>query len=567
MRFAVSHEKFWSLTMRSLKRSIRIAGAFAVLLMPSLQASDQVPTDEPTVAALKMEARLAAERGDFALAAKQLEVAARRSGDRQVADRAGEMRQQLETAGGNQFADFTELIQLIQDQTSPPARWFDIDGEGGRISQFSQGIFIGSPAVMASMALSFDDSSLLNAANFARTANGNHDVSASSELRLVSLTRLEKHVARLLQEGKDVPDDVLMLAGLTEVQFLFFFPETKDVVIGGPAGAWKTDDSGRVVGADTNRPVLHLDDLVTLSRTFSQDGTGYFMCSIDPRPEQVVAVKNLVAATGSNVERRELKRWTQKLEETLGLQNVILQGLPTNSRVASVIVDTDYRMKEIGIGKRRGPSGMKSYFDLLTRNDRQSGASMDALRWWMTVAYDAIRVAPDGNAFELTGRSIQCLSENQMLKNDGQRESTGNADRANAEFARLFTQHLPQLAEQDVAFADLQNIFDLSVVAALLHSPQMVARTGWKTDTFSVTGDFATAPVDVPEELMTAANFRIYRDGAVVIQVAGGVKGDVRRIVRDPSIYKQSEAVADVSVDANPIGQGSDRWWWDAAAR
>jgi Protein of unknown function (DUF1598) len=566
MRFALSPKNIWSLTMRSLKRSIRIAGAFAILLLPTLHASDQAVDDAQTASQLKMEARLAAERGDFSLAAERLEVAARMSGNRQVAERAGEIRRGMETAGGNQFANFTQLIQLIQDQTSPPARWFDVDGEGGRISQFSQGVFIGSPAVLASMAISFDDSRLLNAANFARTANGNDDVEQDSLLRLVSLTRLEKHVEQLLAEGKQIPEDVLLLAGLTEIRFLFLFPETNDVVIGGPAGAWKQDDAGRAVGVNRNRPVLHLDDLVTLSRTFSRDGAGYFMCSIDPKQQQVVAVKNLVTAQG-DVETRGLKRWTQKLEDTLGLQNVIIQGIPTDSRVASVIVDADYRMKQIGIGRRRGPSGMKSYFDLISRKERRSGSSMDALRWWLTVAYDAIRVAPDGSTFELTGRSIQCLSENQLLKDNGQRESSGGADKANTEFARLFTKHLPALAEQDLVFADLQNVFDLSLVSALIHSQGLAARMGWKPDTFSAAGEFATASVEVPEELMTAANFRIYRDGAVVIQVAGGVQGDVRRIVRDPANFTESDDVTKFSSEANPIGHSADRWWWDAAIR
>jgi len=381
------------------------------------------------------------------------------------------------------------------------------------------------------------------------------------------LTRLQQHVAGLIAEGKEIPEDALMLAGLTEVKYLFVFPETNDVVIGGPAGEWKSDEDGQVVGVSRNRPVLRLDDLVTLSRTFSRDGAGYFMCSIDPKREQVIAVKDLVAGRQGPIERRELKKWTQSLEDTLGLQNVIIQGIPTDSRVAERIVEADYRMKEFGIGQRHGPSGIKSYFDLLTRKDRQSGSSMDALRWWLTVAYDAIRVSPDGNAYELTGRSVQCLSENQLLKNDGQRESSGGADRANAEFARLFTENLSALAKEDLVFADLQNIFDLSVVSALIHARGLLDQGGLQADAFAAAGDYVPATADVPEELMTAANFRIYRDGAVVIQVAGGVQGDVRSIVRDPNNFSQSDEVALIGEKANPIGQPVGQWWWDAAAR
>ncbi|MGV2341917.1 MAG UNVERIFIED_CONTAM: hypothetical protein LVR18_50785 [Planctomycetaceae bacterium] len=86
----------------------------------------------------------------------------------------------------------------------------------------------------------------------------------------------------------------------------------------------------------------------------------------------------------------------------------------------------------------------------------------------MTVGYDAIQMSPDQSAFEFTGRSVRCLSENQFVDNDGTRKSTGKVDGANAEFARLFTENLPALAEQDPVFADLQNIFDLALATTLI---------------------------------------------------------------------------------------------------
>ena len=96
-------------------------------------------------------------------------------------------------------------MQLIKDQTAPPARWFDIDGEGGRMSQFSQGVFMGAPAVMAALTLAADDSRLISAFEMAKSANFNHDVHATSNLRLVSLPRLEQHVLDLTEAGLPFP--------------------------------------------------------------------------------------------------------------------------------------------------------------------------------------------------------------------------------------------------------------------------------------------------------------------------------------------------------------------------
>lgn len=570
----ICRNQSWNWTS-GVSQGLRWACGFAVLAASSVAAAggpvvgtaltaEAVTTSQKH----KIEARLAAEKGDFVTAVSELQTAARLRGDLATADRAGNALTGLEAGGGNQFADFSSIIQLIQEQTSPPAKWFDIDNEGGRITQFAQGVFVGGPAMLAQMALTLDDSGLMKAAELARTSNQNRDVNVQSELRLVSLSRLEQHVQRLIEDGQPIPEDVLNLAGLSEVRYLFFFPETGDVVIGGQAGQWKSAEDGRSIGVASNRPTLQLDDLVTLSRTFSRDGSRFFMCSIDPKQGQVKALQDYVNANRRQLNARSAQQWTEKLESTLGLQNVIVQGLPADSRVASVIVDADYRMKEIGIGKREGVSGMKSYFDLLSRSERRGSRSMDALRWWMTVGYDAIRVAPDGTVFELTGRAVECLSENQLVKADGQREATGVADRANAEFAALFTEHLPKLAEQDAVFADLQNVFDLALVSALMNTNQLAERTtGWSSSTFAADGDYAPAPVEVPSELMTAAACKVYNGGDVVIQVAGGVRGDLMKIVRDQKSFVASSELKTEAGKAHPAGHSTSQWWWDAAAR
>jgi len=515
-------------------------------------------------AKLRMEARLAAEQGDFLAATESLESAANLVGDRMTAGKARDAHAELEAQGGSQFANFGPIMQLIQDQTAPPARWFDVDGEGGRMTEFSQGVFMGAPAVMAALTLAADDSRLISAFEMAKSANPNHNVHATSNLRLVSLPRLEQHVLSLTEAGLPVSDDVACLAGLTEVRYLFVFAETGDIVIGGPAGDWTVDDTGRTVGIAQHRPTLKLDDLVTLSRTFSSGGAGFFMCSIDPKPDQVKAVRDLVAKSGT-LSAQNVGAFTKTAAETLGLQNVIVNGIPADSHVASVIVDADYQMKLIGIGKRDGADGMKSYFDLISRSERH-GSAMDALRWWMTVGYDAIYVDPGQQAFEFSGRSIRCLSENQIVQNDGSRQATGKAEKANAEFARLFTENLPKLAEQEMLFADLQNVFDLALVSALVQCNGIAHQIGWHSEAFGVDGSYQPSNADVPTELMTAANFRTYRGGDLVVQVAGGVRGDLKSIVQNPETFEISPEVAKKAATANPIGQ-SGRWWWDAAAR
>lgn len=550
---------------RFVRRGITFALGCAVLASNGITSAGE--SDNPSAirmesARLRMEARLAAEEGDFRKAAEHLEASALKAGDRKTADRARVSREKLEAAGGAQ-TDFQTLINLIVEQTSPPATWELDGGDFGTVTQFDQGVFFGTPLIAASLVMRYDNSRLLAAAELARTANPNDDVQEAAGLRLVSLPRLEQHVKSLMAAGQPIPDDVACLAGLTEVQFLFVFPDTRDIVIGGPAGAWKNADDQRTVSVSNGRPTLRFDDLVTLSRTFEPGGSGFFRCSIDPKPEQVKAVRDYAAKT--ELTSGNVQKVTDKLEEMLGLQNVIVQGIPQDSRVASVIVEADYQMKLIGIGEREGAAGMKSYFDLLSRAERK-GSAMDALRWWMTVGHDSIQVSPDRHSFEFSGREIQCQSENQLIAADGSRQATGKADNANTEFARLFTEHLPELSNQDVVFADLQNVFDLGLATALVHTMGLNREVGWQPEVLSAVGGYSPAPVEVPAELMTAASSRVYNGREIVVQVAGGVRGDLRSIVRNPENFEVSAEVVKKAVEANPVGQ-SGRWWWDAAAR
>lgn len=561
---SIAVSEYRSRWTRILRKGMRVALCMTVLSGSAL-AGDQTKDDVPPLmqsSRLRAESRMAAERGEFVLAADKLEQAAMTVGDRTTAKKAADTKEQLQANGGSQ-ADFQTLMTLIMEQTSPPALWIQNGDEIGSMSPFLQGVFVGAPAMAEAMAMTTDNTRLITAAELARTANNNNNVHETSRLRLVSLPRLEQHIQDLKAAGKPVTEDMKTLAGLTSVEFLFVFPDTGDVVIGGPAGDWKKGEDDRYLSLDNNRPTLQLDDLVTLSRTFGSNGQGFFMCTIDPKPEQVKAVKELAA--NLKLSAGNVRETAEKLEQTLGLQNVHVGGVPADSRVADVIVDADYQMKLIGIGERKGAEGMKSYFELVGRDERR-GSSMDALRWWMTVGYDAIQVAPNGLSYEFSGRSIRCLSENQIVGNDGSRQSTGKADGANAEFAKLFTENLPALAEQDVVFADLQNIFDLALATTIVNTMGLQRQAGWQPEVFTAGSDFQTQAVDVPEELMTAANFKTYRGGDIMIQVAGGIRADMKSVVSDPKNFEVSPEVAKAAKNANPVGQGG-RWWWDAAAR
>lgn len=543
----------------------RIPAMLGLILMSAtcLVADDAISDSNqgPEVEQLRQEARIAAELGDFSLAVSRIKDAATRAGDQDTADRAS----QAMPAGGSQFANFSEILQLITEQTSPPAEWVQVDGEGGQISISQQGVLLTSTSVLKSLATIKDDSNLLKMAQAYKQANHNADARQTSSMRMVSLTRLAAVVQRTVEAGGTLPEDLRVLAGLNRIDYVFAYPETGDIVIAGPAGDWQSEADQRVVNVETGRPTLQLDDLVTLLRTFSQNGPGGFVCSIDPVQQQVQAVQAFVAKNQKALNPATAAEFTSEVERQLGLQNVIVQGVPADSRIASVIVDADYRMKEIGVGRREGVKGMKSYFDLMTRSEQRGTGKMDALRWWMAVGYDAIQVSSDAKVFEFSGNAIQCLSEDQVVRADGSRSGKGRNSRANTKFAELFTKFLPELAKQDVVFADLENIFDLAIVTSLIQQQGLGQQVGFNADAFVTDRLVRPASVDVPEKLMTAAEYRVFNGRSVVVQVAGGVRADLSNLI---SSDRQSNSDLDSKTNiATPLGQQNGRWWWDAPVK
>ncbi len=79
---------------------------------------------------------------------------------------------------------------------------------------------------------------------------------AAKGLRKISLRRLEEAIAAHPDDNTPMPEDIRFLGGLQQIQYVFVYPEQRDIVIAGPAEGWKLNALGEVVGVTTNRPVL-----------------------------------------------------------------------------------------------------------------------------------------------------------------------------------------------------------------------------------------------------------------------------------------------------------------------
>jgi hypothetical protein len=163
----------------------------------------------------------------------------------------------------------------------------------------------------------------------------------SQDLTYISLPRLFEAVQSLTEQKKDLPDNLRYLSGLTQIRYVFVYPEEHDLVIAGPSEAFdatiKTEPHGKVTG----RPVLHLDDLVTALRN-----PRAFGCSLDPHPDSLNR-SNAVMKELANAARGERMN---ALKEAMGAQQVRLFGVPADTRLAFVTIAADYKLKRLMLG-------------------------------------------------------------------------------------------------------------------------------------------------------------------------------------------------------------------------
>jgi hypothetical protein len=556
--------------IKSAKKSA-VAGLDQSLLAARLAAGEFGPAlddagsiADPGQRTAYLQQIVSAERGAGELQAA--EMAATRIPMREERSRSrGEVVRDRGLQGGGVQADFTSLMNLIST-TVQPDTWEELSGPGSMMP-YRTGVYVDPHGLMRTLAKEEDTGALESLGRRAREAELNSDMARPSSLRLVSLKRLERAVAERLDSGRPILETMQHLAGLTQIRYVFVYPDDHEIVIAGPAEGWKYQDSGRSVGRESARPSLNLDDFVVVCRTFAPGGNGEFGCSINTRDENLKAVKEFVEQSNKSPlapGKAARDKWLGELQRRLGQQDVVIIGVPANTRVAQIVAEADYRMKLIGVEKLDGGKEIPSYFALLKAAGQVKGAPLEALRWWLTMKYGAIVHNPDRSFFEIQDSSVLVQSENQFVNSRGQHVPTGVSESVNQLFAQNFTQHYAKLARREPVFADLRNLFDMALVAALCRQESLHERSGWDLGVFGPEGAYRPAVVPSPAVIESVLNHKVYNGTNLVVQVAGGVEANLLAVARDPRLAKEDAGLNQVGGRAKLPKLPAGRWWWDA---
>ena len=60
---------------------------------------------------------------------------------------------------------------------------------------------------------------------------------------------------------------------------------------------------------------------------------------------------------------------------------------------------------------------------------------------------------------------------------------------------------------------------------------------GWDLGAFAADGAYQTAHYQSPKHIMSVVNHRVYDGKDIVVQVAGGVDGQIRNVLNDPHVF------------------------------
>jgi hypothetical protein len=461
--------------------------------------------------------------------------------------------------GGAALADFDTLINLIESTVTPDV--WETNGGNGAIEPYPAGVYVDATGVLKKIER-IDSGALTELRERAMAGDyAEKEVATESSLRFVSLRKLQDAVSRRFVTGEPLTSEMKYLAGIHRAQYVFVDSKNGDILIGGPAGRLAVGESGRMLHVESGDAALHLDDLLVMLRTI-ESGTP-FGCTIEPRRGNLENLQTYLANQGPLKAGRRAA-WLKGIQDAVGYQDIRVFGMNGESHAAQVLVEADYHMKRVGIGLEPTVDGVTSYISSIQLDENGNPPPMSVFRCWFVMNYESVVHTADKDAFELTGRGVKLLTENEMLTVRGQRVKTGRSEGFNRQFAESFTEHYARISKKYPVYAELRNVFDLALIATLIREHGLEGSSQLSLDRLR---DDTIAPSEVlpvPTEVFSVANLRVIGKRHVIGLVSGGVRVDTRgTAARRIKLANEDKNNTLTSQREMASALSGDQWWWD----
>jgi len=290
------------------------------------------------------------------------------------------------------------------------------------------------------------------------------DLTASSvetEYICVSLRALEKKIQANLANRAKLQQRYQQVGGISRIDGFITVnePDDRDVIL-----------VGRKL---TKRPTLHLDDLLVNMRCVGRGSCPY--CSLDPLPKHIRKLNDVFRqSSGSQDDSDDLFK---KVKDAIGPQQVVVGGVPKNSRHAHIMIDADYHMKKVSQGLLKLPN-VKSSLDISREKAKQYIRNGQAIppsrpsmsRFWFHVQHGRPTFQEADGIVWLDDCQVVILTEKQATTSSGELYDVKEDDPIATAFADNLSQEFSNLTTSVPVYADLENLFRLrALLLAMRH--------------------------------------------------------------------------------------------------
>jgi hypothetical protein len=384
-----------------------------------------------------------------------------------------------------------------------------------------------------------------------------------SNMRKISLARLESALQQRVDAGQEPTDTMKQLAGLLRIEYVFVYPDRKDIVLAGPAEGWFVDAVGRPIGITSGRPVVELRDLAVALRAFPPNSRvrPFIGCTIDPSRKGLENLqefqKTIPRTIPQNRRQQAAMQIGEGIQKALGNANVRVFGVSPKAHFAQVMIEADYRMKLIGIGLEPPPVRMTTFMGTL-RNANEATLQ----RWWFTPNYECLSVDPDGLALQLVGQGVQLQGEDMAVLPGGTLAMKPlPTSKPSQLYTTAFTAKYPEIAAASPVYAQLRNLIDGLVTAAAMRELDLYGKAGWQPTWILNEKNLPTETEENPRHVPAAVNVE-WKGNRLLAPAGGGIS-----ILPHQALEKDNLQPANPKLESTrkQIASPADAetWWWD----
>ena len=294
----------------------------------------------------------------------------------------------------------------------------------------------------------------------------------------VSLRALSQTVYSCLASGKRIPEKIQTLFGISYIEgYIVQDKNPKDIILFGLTSE--------------NRPSLRLDDMIANMRIIA-NRSAYPYCSLDPKSENTIALQHLFSTAGSMNSTVEMKAFFKKIQDTVGPQEVVIGGVPRNSRHAHVMIDADYHMKKVSQA-HISIDGVTSYLDHSLneavdkiKNGKPVPASKASMaRFWFHIGKGSPKFQQGTDIVAIDHCNVVILTEKQKATASGELVDVIEDDIHAIAFANEMSEYLsiPGFSTVPI-YAELENLFRLRAILLSIEYQGAFKSIGWSFSSF-----------------------------------------------------------------------------------